>query len=249
MPVRSPNPNCLIQRLRSGLAEQRARDRHRADVRRALEDLRDGHRLRPTQLCVVDHAVGDLDRVRQRELRLRRDEALGERARDRHDLEDGSRLEDVADGGVALQALRRDLVRVVARLHRHREHAAGLRVEHDRGCALRMPLRDGRAQDLLCVRLDRVIERQERSLAVARGHVALDRDRPADRIAHDRLAARRAGELRVELELEPGEALVVDAGVAEHLRRERTLRIRAALLAVEVEARELLPCERARELR
>ena len=89
--------------LQARLAEQRARDRHRADVRRALEDLRDRHRLRPARLGVVDAPVGDLDRVRQRERRLRRDELLGQRAGDRHDLEHRARLEDVADRVVALQ--------------------------------------------------------------------------------------------------------------------------------------------------
>src|SRR5581483_967221 len=75
---------------------------------------------------------------------------------------------------------------------------------------------------------------------------ALDVDRVAEGVAEDRLLAGRAGELRVELELEPGEAVVVDARVPEHLRGDGCLRIRAALLAVEVEARQISLREQAR---
>ena len=47
----------------------------------------------------------------------------------------------------------------------------------------------------------------------------------------------------VEPELDSGEALVVDADVAEHLSADRMLRIRTPFLGQEPEPRNLLPCE------
>ena len=70
----------------------------------------------------------------------------------------------------------------------------------------------------------------------------------ADGVLDDRLAPGPARELLVERELEPREAVVVDARVAEHLRRDRALRIEAPLLRVEAEARQvplLQLCRRA----
>src|SRR5207244_869482 len=48
------------------------------------------------------------------------------------------------------------------------------------------------------------------------------------------------GELAVERELEPGEAAVVDARIAEHLRCERALRVEAPLLRIEPEPGQVL---------
>ena len=67
------------------------------------EDLRDGHRLGAARLGVVDDPVGDVDRVRQRERRVRRDEPLREHAGDGHELERRARLVRVGDGAVPLQ--------------------------------------------------------------------------------------------------------------------------------------------------
>ena len=50
----------------------------------------------------------------------------------------------------------------------------------------------------------------------------------------------------VERELEPGEAAIVDARVAEHLRRERALRVEAALLRIEAEAGQVLALQNRR---
>ena len=143
----------------------------------------------------------------------------------------------------------REVVRVVARLGRHREHRTGVRVDDDRGRVLRVQLGHRRAQHLLGVRLDAVVDREEHVLAGLRRDVALDVDRAAERVADDRLLAGNAGELRVELELEAGEAVVVDAREPEHLRRDRALRIRAPLLPVEVEAGEVALREQARLVR
>src|SRR5436305_15101374 len=82
---------------------------------------------------------------------------------DRDQLEGRARLVRVRDGSVALEVARRrrEAVRVVARLHGHREHRARAWVEHDRARALRVPLVHGLAQDLLRARLDAVVEAQE----------------------------------------------------------------------------------------
>src|SRR2546423_1348936 len=76
--------------------------------------------------------------------------------------------------------------------------------------ALGAPLRHRLAEDLLRVRLDRVVEREEARPAAGRRHDVLDVDCAAERVADDGLAARRARELPVELELEAREPLVVD---------------------------------------
>src|SRR5205823_4661712 len=65
----------------------------------------------------------------------------------------------------------------------------------------------------------------------------------------DRLLAGDAGELLIELELEAGEPVVVDACVAQHLRGDGRLRIRAPLLAVEVEPGQLALGEQACRVR
>src|SRR5205814_1086651 len=59
------------------------------------------------------------------------------------------------------------------------------------------------------------------------------------RILDDRLLARMAGQRVVELELEAGEPVPVDADVPEHLCADRALRIAPAFLGIEAEAREL----------
>src|SRR5919201_1849343 len=81
-------------------------------------------------------------------------------------------------------------------------------------------------------------------MALALGHGVDDVDRAPARILDDRLLAVAPRELPVELELEAGEAVVVDTGEAEHLRRDRVLRVRATLFRIEVEADEVSPRER-----
>src|SRR6185295_1956487 len=68
-----------------------------------------------------------------------------------------------------------------------------------------------------------------------------------ERILHDGLLPLRARERLVELELEPGETLVVDTRVAEHGGADPLLRIVAPLLVVEPEALDVLVLERLRE--
>ena len=99
-PVVRAEPEAARSSGRGGRSELLGQ-RDRADVRRLREDLRDAHRLGAALLGVVDHAVGDVDRVRERELRLRRDEPVRERAGDRHELERRAGLVHVGHGAVA----------------------------------------------------------------------------------------------------------------------------------------------------
>ena len=65
-----------------------------------------------------------------------------------------------------------------------------------------------------------------------------DVERAAERVLHDRLASGLAGERPFERPLEPFEALVVEARVAEDLRGDRPLRVVAELLRIEPEPGE-----------
>ncbi len=107
-----------------------------------------------------------------------------------------------------------------------------------------MPLVDCLLENLLGVRLDAAVEREENVLAVADRLGLLGLDDLARRIPDDCRLARPAGECRVELELETREACVVGADVAEHGRGDGSLRVDALLIGLEGEAGELLLRER-----
>ena len=177
--------------------------------------------------------------------RRRRDDLLRQRRRDRHDLERRAGLVDVGDGAVAppVGGGERKAVGVVAGRDRHREHGAGVRVEDDRVAGLRPPALDRLAEDGLGVRLDAVVDREEdvvaRPLRLRRDHV----DHAAGRVGDRRLAARLADQLLVERALEAFEAVVVDAGEAEHVRGDSSLRVVALLLGVEAEPGQVLLLE------
>ena len=70
-----------------------------------------------------------------------------------------------------------------------------------------------------------------------------DLDRAAERVANDRLAAGAPRQGLVERPLEPFEAPVVDAGVAEDVCADPALWVGPQLLDVEPEPRDLLPLE------
>ena len=101
-------------------------------------------------------------------------------------------------------------------------------------------------EHLLGVRLDVAVEREEDVAAVAGGALLHRVHGLAERVAHDRRATRRPRQLLVQLELEPSEAGVVGARVAEHRRRDRALRIDAPLVGLEREARQVPLRERRR---
>ena len=188
-------------------------------------------------------AVGDLDRVRQRERRVRRDEALRERAGDRDELERRARLVGVGDGAVALQRPSGRVRRVVRVVARAPAPSRAPRPSSGRARSPSRPSRPSRDTVLrstcLGLRLDRVVDRREDVGALLLGRRADHVDRLAAAVAHDRLLA-RAGptSLRSYCDLEPAEALVVDARVADHLRADAALRVRAPLLRIEAEAGE-----------
>jgi hypothetical protein len=102
---------------------------------------------------------------------------------------------------------------------------------------------NGFAQDLLRVRLDRVIERQEDVAARAFRPLVLDVEHAAAWILDDGLLPGMPGERPVELELEAGETVAVDPDVPEHLGGDRSLRIAALLLRIEAEAGQLEPLQ------
>src|SRR5262249_17620216 len=79
--------------------------------------------------------------------------------------------------------------------------------------------------------------------AAALGRRADDADHLSERVLNDRLLARVPGEHVVELELEAGEALVVDSCVTEDLRRERALRVGSPFLRVEAQAGQVFAPE------
>ena len=58
----------------------------------------------------------------------------------------------------------------------------------------------------------------------------------AERVADEGLPSRASRQRTVERELEPRQAMVVDAGIAEHLRRDRVLRVEPPLFRIEPEA-------------
>src|SRR6185295_18396840 len=101
----------------------------------------------------------------------------------------------------------------------------------------------------LDLRLERVVESEEDVPPRLFRRRADDVDRPPERVAHDRLLAGLASEVAIEPELQPGEAVVVDARVAEHLRPDGVLRVEAPLLGIEVDAGEAAPLKRGRALR
>ena len=237
--------------LQPRLAEVLRRDLVGADVGRALEDLPDVEALRAVRFCVVDHAVGHVQRARDGEHRARRDVALRERSADRHDLEDRPRLEDVVDrvvDGQAVRVRRRKAVRVVARLLRHREDRAGSRIHDDRRRVLRVPLRDRLREDLLGVRLDAVVEREEDVPAVHDRLDLLRVDDLAERVPDDDRLAGRPLQHAVQSGFKAAERLI-DAHVAEHRRRDRPLRVDAPLIGLEGEPGEILCLERGGPLR
>ena len=90
-------------------------------------------------------------------------------------------------------------------------------------------------KNLLGVRLDLTVDREPHVLA--RGLLLRldDVESAAERILDDRLTARLARECPLERPLQPFETLVVEAGEAEDLGRDRSLRVEAELLRIEPE--------------
>ena len=196
----------------------------------------------PRVCALVDHAVGDLDRGSEPERRAGVDDLLLQRSRDGHELEGGARLVRVGDGPVAatVGARRREAVGVEARRRRHREHLTGARIHDDSRRRLARPSGEpcpgaspphspgsrGRSS--------------RRTLRPGRLGLGLDDvERAPERVLDDRLAPGLAGERALERALESLEALVVEPRVAEHLRRDRALRVVAKLLGIEAEPGEV----------
>jgi hypothetical protein len=95
------------------------------------------------------------------------------------------------------------LVVVVGRRRAHREHLAGARIEHDGRGRLRLPPPDGVLEDALHLRLDDLVDRQLHVAAILRlGQLQLLQRLPVRRVDLQ-LAARLAGQPRVEAVFQP----------------------------------------------
>ena len=231
-----PEAEAVDPRCEAPLAEA-LRDRDRADVRGVLDDLPYGHALRSPRVRLADRAVGDLERRRQHERRARIHDPLLQTRRDGHELEGRSGLVGVGDRPVAapIRARRREAVRVEPRRRRHGEDRTRLRIHHDRGRRLRRPASHRLGENLLGVPLNLPVEREANVVTGRLGLRLDDIEGAAERILHDRLATRLACKSALERSLEALQPLVVEARVAEDLRRDGALRVVAKLLRVEPE--------------
>ena len=249
IPVLRPKPKRLSQDVSRSRSEQ-LRERDRPDVRGLGEDLRDRHLLGGLAVRLVDHPVRDPDAGPEVEDSGRRDESLGQRSRDGDDLQRRAGLVRVRDGAVALDVPRGlgEAIRVEPRLRRHRQHLAGVRVEHDGARRHRPPAAHRPEQDRLGVGLEARVDREADVAPLDGGLGANHVERAAERIAGDHLAAVTPAERLLERELEPGQAFVVDACEAEDVRTHGALRVDPALLRVEPEPLEAPLLEQSRPL-
>ncbi len=237
-------------------------DLDRADVAGDLEDVARRAGDPGPRVRLADLAVGDVDRRREAELRVRRDQPVLQRAGDRERLERRARLVGRADGAVLLGVVGRGAGRVGvhARPVGEREDRAVARVHHERGRALRPPLLADLGEHLLGAVLDVGVEREAHALArLGRLDVA-HLDRLAERVLDEAPLAVGAADHVVERVLEAGQALAVGAGHAEQLRGHPVARVDAAELGDELEPldaqllraarlRGRAPCARGRRSR
>ena len=190
---------------------------------------------------LLDHAVGDLDRRGQVEARVGGDQALLERGPDRERLEGRAGL--VGEGGRAvgerLGAGGLQVARVEPGRVRHRQHVAGLGVHHDRGRALGGVALGDVGDRLLGLVLDRGVDRQLHVVADGRRLQHVEADRVAAGVVDDLLLAVLAAEGLVLGLLEPGQALVLGADGADHLRRQLALRVEALAVGERVDPVDL----------
>ena len=221
----------------------------RADVRRLGDHLAEGERAE--RLVVRDAHAGERDAAHLAvEPLVGRDQALLERRRGGHHLEGRAGLVGVGDDAVApgLRVGRAEAVGIEGRPGGHREHGAGRRVEHHQAAALRAQPLHARGELALGDRLQRRVERE---VDVAARHRRGRRQ--VGRHGHARLGVaqhgappRLAGDHLLVHRLEPAQAVIVGADVAEHLGCGVAQRVVALRLLEEVDAGELEIAHRAR---
>ena len=202
-------------------------DRHRPDVGRVLENV--GHRVGHVAALVrlLDRPVRHLDARRQVERRVRGNQALLERPRNREGLERRPRLVVEARRHVAelIRVERAGLRWVEAGPVRHREDLGVARVHDDRRGAVGVVGLPDPVEHALGLCLQAGVQGQ---LEVGPRLGALDRvalELVAEPVAHHLALAVGAVERLVLRLLEPGQALVVDPDRADHLARELALRV------------------------
>ena len=196
----------------------------RADVGRVDEHLR--HRQHAALAVeIVDGLVADRDRTRGVEAAFQRHLAGIQRHRRGEALEGRAHL--VEAGRHAVQpvlVLRIErIVRVEIRHRRHRHHLAGLDVEHD-----------GAGRDGVVALHRRRRSRRARCAGRCRSIESLTGLQILGHRQAGRLQVGKA--LLVDVFLHAGDALVVDVGQADDVRRGRAARIEAPLLGAEADA-------------
>ena len=206
-------------------------DHDRADVRRVGHDVGDRPVLRIVSVVVHEPAPAHVHVVRHDELVSGPHDAFLERGRDRDDLVHRARFVDARHAEVVRG---RPRGRSVGAGHQagHRQHLTVARVHHDGGPALRRALLDLGGERLLGLVLEGAVEGEHEVVAAPRGPVLAHTggDLPPARVTLDEEIARAALEPMLELQLEPGEAVVVDADLAEQGRGEVARRLEALRL-------------------
>ena len=172
----------------------------------------------------------------------RRDEVLGERRRDRHELERRAGLVDVRHGRVPL-VLGRDVRETSSRRSRARSPSraprpcagrARRRSPASRATGARQSAARPRPPPGSCGRSSG----RRRARRAPGTESSTSTTRPSGSLITVSLAG-AARQRAVALELHPGEAPVVDACEADQLRSDRPERVVAPLLRIEAEAREV----------
>src|SRR6185503_8297216 len=130
---------------------------------------------------------------------------------------------------------------------RHGQYLAGARVHDDHGPARGLVLLDLCAELGLGDRLQRRVDRQPHCRATDHAAaVALVEEHAAAHVAAHAYAHRLAANLGVERALQALQAVGVGAGEADEVSRERPLRIRSALVAIDVYAGNFEAADRVR---
>ena len=198
---------------------------------------------------LVNFDISDLNSAVAAVENLRRsDHPFFETRRGSDDLERRSRLVDVLHSPIA-PSRRREIAKMIRVKRRHRGHGqngAVVGIHHNRRSAGGVPLRDRFRQRALGDELDDRVDRQQHIVAVDRpiGSFATDQIHSAASIAQQGDFTRAASNDGIERMLDATETLSVNADVADDIGRERSFRIRPAMLIEKINARQMKSADR-----
>jgi hypothetical protein len=167
---------------------------------------------------------------------------MRQRRRHRERLDGGARLERVGDGTVAapVGVLVGTVVRVEGRLVDHGQHLAAVHVEHHGHAGGGPVAQHGGFQLPVGEVLDAPVDGEfEIPPRLRRGDGLQQRHALTAGVEHDPFTARHATQVLVVSLFEPGLAVVVDVGEAEHVPGRLGQRVVAAVAALTVDARQL----------